>query len=71
MNLLLCLKVVGMWTLEYLHPSFIENLDSGQIRVELSDGRAAYVVKDPHANQYCKELNGFQSFVYPYKISPD
>lgn len=51
-NILLCLIVVGVWIINYLCPPRILKLDSGHIRVELSNGRGVQAVKDPRTNYH-------------------
>lgn len=59
-NLLLCIKLVDMWVLDYLCPSSIVNLNSGLTRIQLFKGRGdsciykwqshIQEVKEPHSD---------------------
>lgn len=49
--------------LDYLCPSLILKLDSGQMRVENYNGRGTHTVKDPHTNQQRQSRRYIYRFV--------
>lgn len=44
--------MVVVWIVDYLSPTHIVKLDSGQTQVEFIDGRGTHVVKDALTDQY-------------------
>lgn len=55
--------MVGLWTLDYLCPSLILKLNSGQMRVENYNGRGTHIVKDPHTDQQRQSRRYIYRFV--------